>query len=201
MQRDRLYTHGYISRTFGEDDTAQYLTRLLRVDERFLQPTSSHDWPNAFFITNPINFDAHPSIYIANRPAWLFDYELRDYGSVIPQRMWSPGTPSGVRRYNNLALNVPIFLVQNDRRTLGLRLVHAAAGDCTDLLNARAAAPVGDCHHISLRIKVSVSTGKDERRVDSEQNVSSGLATTSGPLRSGQGTKVRPATQSHLKPW
>jgi hypothetical protein len=151
-----LFTHGYITRTFGARDTAQYLTRLLRVDERFLQPISSHEWPDAFFITNPVIPNTHPHIYIANRPAWLLDYVLRSYGTVVPQRIWSPGTPSDAQRYNNVPLNLPIFFVQNDLRALGLRLVHAADSDCTGILNARDRAPVGTCHTTSIRIMVSI---------------------------------------------
>jgi hypothetical protein len=131
------------------------------MDERFLQPASSHDWPDTFFITNhaiqnPAIQHTPPSTYISNRPAWLLDYLLRNYGTVVPQSIWSPGTPSDAQRYNNVTLNMPIFFVQSDRRTLGLQLVHAAAGDCMGVLNARAAAPVGGCHTTSIRIKVRV---------------------------------------------
>jgi hypothetical protein len=169
LQRDLLYTDGYIARTLGARDTAQFLTRLLRVDERFLQPVSSHDWPNAFFITdhviqNPAIQHTPPSTYISDRPAWLLDYLLRNYGTVVPQSIWSPGTPSDAQRYNNVTLNMPIFFVRNDRRMLGLPLVHAAAGDCMGLLNARAAALVGGCHTTSIRIKVRVFKRQTSRR-------------------------------------
>jgi hypothetical protein len=156
LQRDLLHTDGYVARTLGPRDTPQYFTRLLRVDERFLQPTASSDWPDAFFMTNPAITNAYPSVYIANRPAWLLDYLVRHYGTVVPQRIWSPGSPSDAQRYNNVVLNMPIFFVQSDRKTLGLQLVHAAAGDSMRLLNAHAPAPVGSCHTTSIRIKVGV---------------------------------------------
>jgi hypothetical protein len=151
-----LYTHGYIALTLGARDAPQYLTRLLRVDERFHRPIFSHEWPDVFFITNPVIPDPRPHAYIANRPAWLLDYVLRNYGTVVPQSIWSPGTPSDAQRYNNVPLNMPIFFVQNDLRSLGLGVVHAAAGNCTGLLNARDTAPVGSCHTTSIRIKVIV---------------------------------------------
>lgn len=164
LQRDYLYTHSYIARTLEPRDAAQYFTRLLHVDERSLQPIFSQDWPNAFFITSPQVQNAAPAIRVEGRPAWLLDYLLQNYGTVVPQRIWSPGTPSDAQRYNNVSLNMPIFFVNNDRRTLGLRLVNAAAGDCMSLLNARSTAPVGNCHTTSIRIKVSVST-RGERRI------------------------------------
>jgi hypothetical protein len=60
------------------------------------------------------------------------------------------------------SFRMPIFFVQNDRRTLGLQLVHAATGDCMGLLNARDGAPVGNCHHIAMRIKVGGSTSRKD---------------------------------------
>ena len=124
-------------------------------DEHFLQPTFSPAWPNAFFITNPTVLNSPPTIFIGNHPAWLLDYVVQN-GTVIPQRIWSPGTPSDAQRYNNVTLKMPIFFIHSDLRTLGLRLLHAAAGDCPGLLNARSRAPVGDCHTTSIRIKVCV---------------------------------------------
>lgn len=97
--RDYMFTHGYIARTFGAYQTTQYLIRLFRVDEHSLQPTSSQEWPEAFFITNPPVMSTHPSISIANRPTWPIDHVLRDYGTVVPQHIWSPNKPSDFQRY------------------------------------------------------------------------------------------------------
>ncbi|KAH9955293.1 hypothetical protein BC827DRAFT_1271823 [Russula dissimulans] len=152
--RDLLYTHGTIARTLGARDAALYFTRLLRVDERALQPLFHHEWPEAFFTNSPTVPSAYPSVYTpSNRPAWLLDYVVRNYGTVVPQRIWSPGTAADAQRYNNVALNMPIFFVHNDRMTLGLQLVSAAAGHCVGLMNGRATAPVGTCHTTSIRIK------------------------------------------------
>ncbi|KAI0291575.1 hypothetical protein BC826DRAFT_476650 [Russula brevipes] len=151
--RDLLYTHGYIARTLGAQDAVQYFARLLRVDERSLQPFFSQGYPGTFFITSPIAVSSRPWLHIGNRPAWPLDHSVRNYGTVVPQRIWSPGTPSDAQRYNNVPLNMPVFFVLDDRSTLGLRLVSAAAGDCNGLLNARGAAPVGGCHTTSIRIK------------------------------------------------
>jgi len=75
---------------------------------------------------------------------------------------------------------MPIFFVQDDRRTLGLRVVGAAAGDCMGLLNARSTAPVGPSSTTSIRIMVSIS--ENDYPIDIEQmlSASSGLATANG---------------------
>ena len=164
--RDHLYTHGYIARTLEPRDTAQYLTRLLRMDEHLIQLTFTQEWPGAFIITHPVT----------NGPALPVDYVLQNYGTVVPQRIWSPGTRSDAQRYNNVSLNMPIFFLQNDRKTLGLLLVNAAAGDCMGLLNARAPALVGNPHTITIRIKVSVS--ENDYPIDFEQM----LSASSGPV-------------------
>jgi len=82
---------------------------------------------------------------------------VRNYGTVVPQGIWSLDTATDAQRYNNAALNMPIFFVHNDRRTLGLHLVSAAAGHCVGLMDGRAVAQVGACHTTSIRIKVSES--------------------------------------------
>ncbi|KAI9511236.1 hypothetical protein F5148DRAFT_1281043 [Russula earlei] len=152
-QRDLLYTHGNIARAFGAQDAAEYFTRLLRIDEHFCHLSFAHNGPETFFVTWPTVPSAHPSVLIANRPAWLLDYLVRNYGTVVPQGIWSPANPADAQRYNNVPLNMPIFFVHNDRRSLGLPVTSANAGNCMGLLNAHATAPVGECHTTYIRIK------------------------------------------------
>lgn len=178
--RDYIHTHGYIARTFGARAAAEYFTRLFRVDECSLQPILSQEWPGAFFITNTAMRDTHPSIPIANRPARPIDHVLRDYGTVVPQHIWYPSHSSDAQRYTDVALNMPIFLVHNDRRTVGLSLINVASGDCTALLNARATAPVGNAHTIAIRIKVSISVNDHSIDIEQMLSASSGLATANG---------------------
>jgi hypothetical protein len=144
---------------FGALGAAQYLTRLLKFDDddmRQFQLIFPNE-PGAFFIIAPTVQNARP-IYIANRPAWLIDYILRNYGTVVPQRIWAPANAADAQRYGHVRLNMPIFFVRDDRRTLGLRLVEAAEGNCAGLLDGRAPAPVGDIHTASIRLNVSVSS-------------------------------------------
>ncbi|KAI0255572.1 hypothetical protein BJV78DRAFT_1279317 [Lactifluus subvellereus] len=148
-----LCVDGNIAQTFGPERATQYFARLLRVDLRSLRPTGSQEWPHAFFITSPAVKNSPPSVLIDRQPAWLLDYAIRDVGTVVPQHIWSVHHPSdGGRYYKNVPLNMPIFFVHNDRVTLGLPLLRAAAGDCMTLLGVGAAPPVGDCSTTSIRI-------------------------------------------------
>ncbi|KAI0255576.1 hypothetical protein BJV78DRAFT_1369259 [Lactifluus subvellereus] len=149
-----LRVDGYLSQTFGSEGAEQYFTRLLRgFNSRLLQPISSQEWPGAFFITTPAVQNAPHSIQINGQPAWLLDYHMRHIGTVVPQFIWRPVNPSDAQRYANSSLNMPIFFVHHNRVTLGLHLIMAAAGDCTTLLGAGNAAPVGDCSTTYVRIK------------------------------------------------
>jgi hypothetical protein len=139
----------------GALGAAQYFTRLLQFDERRLQLIFPRG-PGAFFIIGPTVQNAQP-IYIAGRPAWLLEYILRNYGTVVPQRIWAPANAADARRFCNVLLNMPIFFVRDDGRALGLKLVEAALGNCAGLRNAHAPAPIGDCHTTSIRLNVSVS--------------------------------------------
>ena len=154
LQRDLLYTDGYISSMLGAREAASYFTRLLQFGEHHLQlyltPVTM-----AFFIISPAVQHAPYTMYIFNRPAWLLDYRVRNYGTVVPQAIWAPATLADAQRYCNV-LKMPIFFVFGDRTTLGIRLTEAAEGRCRGLLNGHAPAPVGDCHTIYIRVKVSV---------------------------------------------
>ena len=136
-------------------EAALYFTRLLQLDESRLQ-FAFQEVLGVIYIIHPALQHVPPSTSIANRPAWLLDYIWRNYGTVVPQHMWAPAAPGDVQRYRNVS-NMPIFFVNNDRRTLGLRVVQAASGNCAGLLNGHSPAPVGDCSTTYIRARVSVS--------------------------------------------
>ena len=181
MQRVLLYTHGYIATTFGALEASRYLTRLLHFDERLLQ---LHYTPETeAFIINPAFQHAQPFTYNRNRPAWPIDYKVREqrgYGSVIPLGC---RIPDYAQRYNYVSFNLPIFFIHSDRKTLGLRLNEAAAGNCGGLLDAHATAPVGNLHVTILRFKVSVSQVAHRGPIMQIASTFSGLATTNGQAR------------------
>jgi hypothetical protein len=134
-------------------DAALYFTRLLGFDEHQLHLALQEVF-GIIIITHP-TLQRVPTASIANRPAWLLDYISRHYGTVVPQRIWAPAAPGDVQRYSTVS-NMPIFFVKSDRRTLGLRLVQAALGNCAGLLNGQVAAPVGGCSTTYIRVMVSV---------------------------------------------
>lgn len=131
-----------------------YFTRLLQFDERILQLYITYDAD--VYIIHPAVQHAQPSAYICNRPAWFLDYKVRDYGSVVPQSVWTPATLEDARPPRR-DLTMPIFFVCSDRRTLGLRLFQYAAGNWAGPLNEHAPAPVGNSHTALIRLRVSVS--------------------------------------------
>ncbi|KAF8494388.1 hypothetical protein F5888DRAFT_655532 [Russula emetica] len=134
--RDLLYTHGYIARMLGTMQAPGYFTHLLRIDERYMQLVVAN---HAFWLLHPSH---------------ILDYMLRDVGTVVSQRLWSPAATSDAQRYGNgsVPLNMPIFFVQSDGTTLGLPLNQAASGNCSALLNAHRPAPVGQQHTTFIRI-------------------------------------------------
>ena len=186
MQRDLLYTDGYISQMLGTMNSgtmeaALYFTRLLRFDERLLRLFFSREL-GTFFITHPTVQLAPPSNTIDERPVWLLDYIIRNYGTVVPQRLWIPATTEDAERFKNVS-NMPIFFVRNDCKTLGLRLLQAGADNCAGLLNARVPAPMGPPHTTCIRVKVRVPQLAHRVVIVLIVSPSSGLATTNRVAR------------------
>jgi hypothetical protein len=125
----------------GPLEAERYFNRLLRLCGRPFHPIT----------IRPAVKHAQPSTDIANGRALLLDFILRDYGTVVPQSIFSP-------KHAIRMLNMPIFFVHGENGVLGLPLAHAATGSCK-VLNGRAPAPVGngDAARIQVRIRVSVS--------------------------------------------
>ena len=138
-------------------EAPSYISRLLQFDERYLQLYITPE-SMAFLIIAPLVQHAQHTTYIPNlnRSAPLLDYIVRDYGTVVPQRIWSPASAGDTQRYCRVP-RWPIFFVSSDCRTLGIPLTQAATGRFPALLNGRVPAPVGDRHTTNIRIKVSVS--------------------------------------------
>ena len=142
----------------GTVEAALYFTRLLGFDENQLHLAIQEVFGIIIIIYPTLQRVSRlpPFASIANRPAWLLDYISRQYGTVVPQRIWAPAAPGDVQRYRTVS-NMPIFFVKSDRTTLGLRLVQAALGNCAGLLDGQVAAPIGDCYTTYIRARVSVS--------------------------------------------
>ena len=133
----------------GSEGAAAYFARLLQVDLRSIQFIQTTDWPSTFLICGPQVPNVRPFTIAHGRTTWLLDFAIRPIGTVVQQRIWAP--------QNGLAhtpLNMPIFFVLNDRVTLGLPIVSAAAHDQMTLRGAGTPAPVGECSTTFIRINV-----------------------------------------------
>lgn len=137
----------------GRVEAALYFTRLLQFDECYLRP--EYLACGAFFTIHPAVQHVQPSTVIANRPAWLLDCRFRNFGSVVPQKIWTAGDSE---RFCNVPLNMPILFLHYQFGTPGLRVGRAAAGnDLAGIMYGRAPAPVGNGCWTSIRINVSIS--------------------------------------------
>jgi hypothetical protein len=143
----------------GATEAKWYFNRLLQFDERHLDLIILR---GAFNIIHPTVQHAQPS-NVGNRPAWLLDYILCNYGTVIPQSLNPPTTAVGhTKSHRNpfdMPLKMPIFFVRGQRQMLGLKLPQAASGDLEWLRNKDATAPLenGNSNTTSIRIMVSVT--------------------------------------------
>jgi hypothetical protein len=135
-----LYIDGNIAQMYSPEGAMRYFSRLLGVDARPLRPTVTQERPHPFLITNS-----------TGRP---LDYAITQAGTIVPQRMWSSGSPSDARRQANVLLNMPVFFVNSDHVTLGFPLLSAITGDRSALLGANDAAPLGNCSTLYIRITV-----------------------------------------------
>jgi hypothetical protein len=167
-----LLVDSNLAHMFGPEGAATYFARLLKVlDVRSLRPTTSPEWPHAFFITSPPSTAvtaqqdnnaaaaaaAAPTIYINRRPAYLLDYTIRQVGTVVPQGIWPPGNNTSSPKAASLNLNMPIFFVGMDRISLGLPLPSAIAeGDRAPLQGASSPAQIGHGSTTYIRITVSI---------------------------------------------
>jgi hypothetical protein len=128
-------------------------------------PSSLNQWwlnspaPNGSgvrFVARPAAgaFPAMPLTQDLNgHPLWLIDYGVMDFGTVVPQTLWSPGNTTGLRQYVVASLQLPIFFIQEDG-SLGLSLGDAAGGNCDSLRDAQRQALLGGGHTTTIRILV-----------------------------------------------
>ena len=152
LHASELYIDGNIAQMLGPQVAAAYFSRLLQVDLRSLQFIQTTDWPSTFLICNPQVPNARPFTIAHGHPAWLLDFAIRPIGTVVQQRIWAPQNEA--QRLAHAPLNMPIFFVLNDRVTLGLPIVSAAARDHMTLRGAGTPAPVGECSTTFIRINV-----------------------------------------------
>ena len=148
IEKPTLIIDGYIAQTFGPQDAEEYHVSLLRREPGQGQFQA--------YVADTGEIFATPTLgSTSGQHDWVIDYVVRDLGPVIKQKLWTPKKPSHKLRWvDREQLHPPIFFIHKNSRDLGLRLNDAAAGDCTCLLGAEEAAPVGSMAHAHIRINV-----------------------------------------------
>jgi hypothetical protein len=92
---------------------------------------------------------------INGRGAWVLDYAVRSYGSVVPQELWFARDQGDRRRYMDQALPklcMPVFFVDMNGG-LGVPVMNAAAGHM-QLRDAHL--PPSLTHKTTVKIRIGV---------------------------------------------
>ena len=170
---DDLLIDGYVSHMFGPRDAEAYFSLVTNKPQHTLWEIIIPS-EGIFYAPSPfvLGSDQH------NHGAWAADYVVKDTDSVVPQHIWTARRPPDELRYvHHGTLRPPIFFAHEDRRSLGLSLRVAAAGNCMCLRGAEQIAPVGPSSHITIRINVSSIFDFSLSRSDRKYGFLSGVVT------------------------
>ena len=158
---------GFISRTFASEGANNYLILLLPTPppQYFLQYYGIGYHQGAWYIIRNSNLVQGSSPGVSFQPTPLLDYSMRGtYGTVVPQRRWTPADEVDIRRHVQRAvLQLPIFFVSRNGG-VGFQLSDILRGCDRDLRNANTFAPLGGKKTTHVRINVSLSLGYYSRK-------------------------------------
>jgi hypothetical protein len=151
-----LLVDGYISQTFRSRAAEQYFLNLLKLTAIPTHATSPITWREGYFF---FVYSVPPHVPRSlNPPArWAIDRCIVDGGTIVPQTMWSPGSPVA-RRLNveKALLQMPIFF-EDKNGILGLSLGASIDDGCHVLRDANDPAPLGPKTTAHIRILVSTA--------------------------------------------
>ena len=105
---------GYISRTFGLNDTENYMAILFRTNAQHVAAKCGQN--GAFYVVIKPPLYTPPAAMIYGQNAWLIDYKIRSGGSVVPQSFWSPELHSN-SYIDHAQLRVPVFFVNTSGKS------------------------------------------------------------------------------------
>jgi hypothetical protein len=146
-----LLVDGYISQTFRSRAAEQYFLNLLKLTAIPTHATSPITWREGYFF---FVYSVPPHVPRSlNPPArWAIDRCIVDGGTIVPQTMWSPGSPVA-RRLNveKALLQMPIFF-EDKNGILGLSLGASIDDGCHVLRDANDPAPLGPKTTAHIRI-------------------------------------------------
>lgn len=150
LSRD-LLTDGYISYTFGPRHAEKYMAILFGVDKQMV--VAKCDQSGAFYVLNEPSRRSSPTVSINGQDAWLLDYDLSSYGSVVPQELWTPQRPNALIRYvRNAQIRVPVFFVNMDG-SMGVPIKDASMG-LMQLDGGQLPQPFSKSSELTIRIAV-----------------------------------------------
>jgi hypothetical protein len=150
LSRD-LLTDGYISYTFGPRHAEKYMAILFGVDKQIV--VARCDQSGAFYVLNEPSRRSSPTVSINGQDAWLLDYDLSSYGSVVPQELWTPQRPNELIRYvRNAQIRVPVFFVNMDG-SMGVPIKNASMG-LMQLHDGQLPQPFSKSSELTVRIAV-----------------------------------------------
>lgn len=153
-----LLIDGYISQTFLSRASEMYFLNLLKSTSIPTHSTSSNTRREGYFFVHSV--PPHISSRFPSSPGrWLLDRGIVDGGTVVPQVMWSPYSPSHRRKHVEMGkLLMPVFFEVKDR-VLGLSLEASVDGQCRVLRDANVPAPLSQKTTTHFRIIVSMAIG------------------------------------------
>ncbi|KAI0060992.1 hypothetical protein BV25DRAFT_821216 [Artomyces pyxidatus] len=141
-----LLRSGYLAFTFTPEAAYFYAFRLLQIDPDSVAtytPNSPTATPMTYFYARPL------PTHLGQQPRQIM-LDIRvspSFGSVVPQRLWTPHSRSMADAF----LEPPIWFVDVNGM-LGLSLVNAAAGFCHNLNGATNRMQFGGKHSTQIRI-------------------------------------------------
>ncbi|KAI0295611.1 hypothetical protein B0F90DRAFT_1670073 [Multifurca ochricompacta] len=147
LHQSTLLIDGYLAQMLGSRAAEAYHALMVGRSAALIQSYTDERWPGCFLAAPPYGPDVDP---YNPPPPLVVDIVINEIGTVVKQKVWTPQNPSEVQRYVR-ELFPPIFFFKQDG-SLGLSLIHAAAGDCTSLRDASSVAPVGTSAHAQIRI-------------------------------------------------
>jgi hypothetical protein len=155
-----LLIDGYISQTFQSKAAEQYFLDLLKSASippyATLYNVKRKDYR---FFVHSASVPPHIPALFPNPPdRRLLDRGIMDWGTVVPQTMWSPLSSIDIRRHIERAeLQIPVFFEDKDGR-VGISLGACIDGQCRVLLrDPTGRAPLGQRSTTHVRIVVSMA--------------------------------------------
>ncbi|KAN0139787.1 hypothetical protein V8E53_002449 [Lactarius tabidus] len=150
-----LLIDGYISQTFQSKAAEQYFLDLLKSASippyATLYNVKRKDYR---FFVHSASVPPHIPALFPNPPdRRLLDRGIMDWGTVVPQTMWSPLSSIDIRRHIERAeLQIPVFFEDKDGR-VGISLGACIDGQCRVLLrDPTGRAPLGQRSTTHVRI-------------------------------------------------